>query len=131
MSFLYQFKKMNFEFRTLKSLICKAPSCIQQCLLVQSAMLYEDDASDFQGLWKSFNCINTVLHLELRKLARSKLACEEAVSVSIPAAPLVVTFSICQQIVLILCFQFCHLYILIGHGLSVAMATHMRKNCVG
>lgn len=72
-----------------------------------------------------------MLHLELRKLARSELAYEEAGLVSILAALLVVTFSICQQIVLILCSQFYHLCILIGRVVSVAMATHMRKNCLG
>lgn len=42
--------------------------------------------SDFCGLWKWYNCINSMLHFELRELARSKLAYEEPVLVSIPAA---------------------------------------------
>lgn len=66
-SFLCKFEKVNSELRMLESLICTSPSCIQQCLMVQSAMLYEKDIPDFHGLWKFYDCINALLYLELRK----------------------------------------------------------------
>lgn len=49
--------------------------------------------SDFWEIWKLYDCINSTLHLELRKLARFQLAYEKPVLVSIPAALLFLVHS--------------------------------------
>lgn len=83
------------------------------------------------GFGNDMETIKTMLHLESKQLARSKLTYEEPALVSIPAALLVIICLVCQQIVLALCSQWYHLCILIGSVLSGGAVATPEKELVG